>query len=89
MCRLLKAVDDETDKMIAVAEWTFSLDVAKQAEKEAVDPHGQPPANWPIDRNWELRRFFDSNLEKWTEKYLKGKAYISALVMDVLFPISY
>ena len=76
-CRFTKAVDDESGKIVAVSEWTISLDVAKQAEKKPADPKAQPPSNWPIDGNWELRRFFNLNLEKWTHDYLDGKPYIS------------
>ncbi|KAK5169673.1 uncharacterized protein LTR77_005651 [Saxophila tyrrhenica] len=75
-CQFLKAVDDETGKMVAVSEWTFSLDTKKQAENEAVDPNGAPPANWPIDGNWELKRFFSVNSEKWNREWLKGQPYI-------------
>lgn len=73
-CRFVKAVDDETGKIIAASEWTFALDPAESAEKEPVD---SPPSNWPIDGNWELRRFFNLNLEKWVNEWLAGKPYIS------------
>lgn len=76
-CQFMKATDDDTEKMVAVSEWTFCLDVAKQAEKEAVDPNSQPPANWPIDGNWKLKHFFSLNSEKWTNEYLRGQPYIS------------
>ena len=75
-CRFVKAVD-ETGKMVAVSEWTFALDPEKHEEKEPVDPNGSPPDNWPIDGNWELRKFFNLNLEKWEREYLGGKPYIS------------
>ena len=76
-CRIMKAVDDETGKIVAVSEWVFALDVAAQIKKDPVDPNGTPPANWPIDGTWELKRFFNVNLEKWTNEYLTGKPYIS------------
>ncbi|KAK3715829.1 hypothetical protein LTR37_006812 [Vermiconidia calcicola] len=83
-CRFVKAVDDETGKIIAASEWTFALDPAESAEKEPVD---SPPSNWPIDGNWELRRFFNLNLEKWVNEWLAGKPYIKLeiLVTDPLF----
>jgi hypothetical protein len=86
-CRFMKAVDSETGKMIAVSEWTFSLDTAKQNGNEPLDPNGMPPANWPIDGNWELRRFFNINLEKWTKEYLIGKPYISMLYLLTMVSI--
>jgi hypothetical protein len=76
-CRVMKAVDDETGKIVAVGEYVFALDVQKQLEKEPVDPNGGPPANFPKDGNWELKRFFSLNLEKWTKTYLAGKPYSS------------
>ena len=76
-CRIMKAVDNETGKIVAVSEWVFALDVAAQMKKDAVDPNGTPPANWPIGGNWEMKRFFNLNLEKWTNEYLIGKRYIS------------
>ena len=76
-CRFMKAIDNETGKMIAVSEWTFALDPEKRGKKDPVDPNGVPPANWPIDGNWELRKFFNLNLEKWTKQYLSGKPFIS------------
>ena len=72
----MKAVDADSGKMVAVSEWTFALDPAKHEDKP-VDPNGTPPANWPIDGNWELRKFFNLNLEKWVQTYLAGKPYIS------------
>ena len=76
-CRLMKAVDDETGRIIAVSEWTFALDPTNHASKEPLHPNGEPPGNWPTDGNWELRRFFSLNSEKWTRDYLDGKPYIS------------
>ena len=80
--RLMKAVDSETGKIVAASEWTFALDTAKQQEKQPVDPKGVPPNNWPIDGNWELRRFFNLNLEKWTNQYLAGHPYISRYLLQ-------
>ena len=34
-CRFMKAVDEKTGDIIAVSQWTFALDVAKNAEAEA------------------------------------------------------
>ena len=75
--RLIKAVDNETGTIVAASEWTFALDPVKQANKNPIDPYGHPPANWLIDGNWELRRFFDLNLEKWIRDYLKDEPFIS------------
>ena len=75
--RYVKAIDSNSGQIVAVSEWTFALDVGKQANKDAVDPYGQPPDNWPINGNWELRRFFERNTEKWVEQHLSGKPYIS------------
>lgn len=77
-CRFIKAVDDEKGKIVAVSEWTFALDPTKAENKEPTNPNAMPPANWPIDGNWELRRFFNLNLEKWVREWLAGKPYISA-----------
>jgi hypothetical protein len=76
-CQIIKAVDDETGKIVAVSEWMFCLDVEKQLTKEPVDPNGRPPANWPEGGNWEMKRFYNLNLEKWTNAYLTGKPYMS------------
>ena len=79
-CRFTKAVDNGSGKIIAVSEWTFALDPTKVEQKEQVDPNGSPPDNWPIDGNWELRTFFNLNLEKWVLQYLAGKPYISIYI---------
>lgn len=78
-CKIMKAVDNETGKIVAVSEWGFALDVAAQKKKDPVDPNGTPPANWPVEGNWEMKKFFNLNLEKWTNEYLTGKPYISML----------
>ena len=80
-CHLMKAVDEQTGDIVAASEWVFALDPTKQTEKKTVDPNGRPPANWPIDGNWELRRFFNLNLEKWQREYLTGKPYISMYLL--------
>lgn len=78
--RYMKAVDDETGQLMAVSELTFVLDSEKHArEKEPVDPDGQPPENWPVRGNWELRRFFSLNTERWERQWLGGKPYTSKL----------
>ena len=79
-CRMMKAVDNETGRIVAVSEWVFALDVEAQLKKDPVDPNATPPDNWPIDGNWPLRHFFTLNLEKWTKQYLKGKPYISMCI---------
>lgn len=76
-CRFMKATD-EKGQLVAVSEWAFVLDPAKHAEgKKPVDPNGQPPINWPLMGNWELRRFFNLNLEKWEKDYLAGRPHVS------------
>lgn len=76
-CRIMKTVD-ERGQLTAVSEWAFVLDPQKHAEgKKPVDPDGLPPSNWPVQGNWELKRFFDLNLEKWERQYLAGTPYIS------------
>lgn len=78
--RYMKAVDDETGQMMAVAEWAFVLDPEKHdREKEPVDPEGRPPGNWPERGNWELRRFFSLNTERWESEWLSSNPYISKL----------
>lgn len=59
-----------------MAEWTFALDPSTQANKDSFDPHGPPPPNWPAGGNWEMRRFFNLNSEKWTTAYMQEKRYI-------------
>lgn len=76
-CRFMKAVDEATGDLVSVSEWTFSMDSVNKSEPTPTDPNAKPPANWPIDGNWELRRFFTLNLEKWTDRYLSGQPYIS------------
>jgi hypothetical protein len=75
--RMLKAIDsDNGGEIIAVAEYTFALDPEKTAAKELGDPNEKPPADWPQDGNWELRRFFKLEWEKWRRGILAGKPYI-------------
>ena len=77
-CHLFKAVDELTGNIIACSEWTYVLDpVAQARDRIPVDPNGPPPANFPHDGNWAIKRFFDLNLEKWERRYLTGKAHIS------------
>lgn len=76
-CRFMKAVD-ENGQLMAVSEWAFVLDPEKHTEgKKPVNPDGLPPSDWPALGNWELRRFFTLNLEKWERQYLAGRPYIS------------
>lgn len=79
-CRFMKAVDDATGEIVAVSEWSFSLDVEKQKEKKPADPNGTPPENWPIDGNWELKRFFRLNTEKWRREWLDGEPFIGEYI---------
>lgn len=87
-CRLIKAVDEDSGKIVAASEWTFVLDPAKTSEsdEEALDSNAPPPPNWPIDGNWEMRTFFNLNLKKWKKDYLEGKAYISEWTVCVQPP---
>ena len=78
-CQIIKAVDDSTGKIMAISEWMSCLDIEKQLQKEPVDPNGSPPANWPKGGNWEMKRFYNLNLEEWTNEYLTGKPYMSTL----------
>lgn len=76
-CRFMKAVD-ENGRLMAVSEWAFVLEPEMYAEgKKAVNPNGQPPSNWPLMGNWELRRFFQLNTEQWVNTSLAGRPYIS------------
>lgn len=82
-CRLIKAVDEATGRMVAVSEWSFALDLNKQShEPPSLD--ALPPHNWPAGGNWALRRFFTLNLEKWKQQYLSGKPYISSKLSILL-----
>ncbi|EMC92690.1 hypothetical protein BAUCODRAFT_52542, partial [Baudoinia panamericana UAMH 10762] len=80
-CRFMKAVDDETGNIVAVSEWTFSLDSNKTAIARLSDPNEQPPANWPKGGNWGLRQWFKIEWEEWRRENLAGKAYI---LLDIL-----
>ena len=73
--KLMKAVDRETGKTVAISEWTFALDPEKQTTKQPVDDN--PPPNWPIGGNWEMRKFYKLNLERWMKDYVGGRSYIS------------
>lgn len=74
--RMMKAVDDETGDLLAVAEWVFVFDrPAYEKEKKAFDPEAAPPENWPRDGNWALKQFFAGNLEKWEGEWLGEGAY--------------
>lgn len=74
-CHLMKAVDKHTGVIVGVSEWSFALNPKNEREKGSVDPDGGPPPDWPLDGNWELRRFFTLNLEKWKKEHLKDKPY--------------
>lgn len=72
--RFVKATD-EHGKIVAVSQWQFVLHPHKGTKP--IDPNGQPPSNWPFEGNWELRRFFQLNTEKWVNESLAGRSYIS------------
>lgn len=74
--RFMKAVDIETNQILAVSEWTFSLDPVAEAQKKPADPNEGPPAKWPEGGNWELRCFFKTEWEKWRQEVLASKPYI-------------
>jgi hypothetical protein len=76
-CQIIKAVDNDTGNIVAASEWMFCLDVGKHLKKEPVDPDGMQPANWPEGGNWEMKRFYNVNLDKWTNGYLTGRPYMS------------
>lgn len=75
-CRFMKAVEDKTDEIVAVSEWTFALDAQANAKEQPIDYDEAPPANWPEGGNWELRRFFKIEWEKWRRENLAAKPYI-------------
>lgn len=84
----MKAVDEDSGEIVAASEWTFVLDPANvsNADPQSPDQHSLPPPNWPIDGNWEMRRFFNLNLKKWKKEYLEGKAYISEWTICLQVP---
>ncbi|KAI7088378.1 hypothetical protein KC356_g3289 [Hortaea werneckii] len=79
--RILKAVDDETGEIVAVAQWTFALRGKDDGSKTLQFTDDQPPANWPEGGNWELRRFFKIEWETWRAKTMGGKPYIELNVL--------
>lgn len=74
--RFMKAVD-RNKNLVAASDWTFSLDPEVEAKKELTKADAQPPVNWPENGNWELKRFFKIEWEKWRRLNLGGRAYIS------------
>ena len=48
----------------------------KEDEEDDIDP--EPPGNWPEGGNWALRNFFNRNMRKWDEEWLRGRRYICA-----------
>lgn len=81
--RFVKAVDDATGDIVAVSQWTFSQNLGKQRERKPTNPDEQPPENWPIEGNWELKRFFKLNTEKWEKAWLEGEPYIGMLNIQI------
>ncbi|KAI7482365.1 NAD(P)-binding protein [Hortaea werneckii] len=79
--RILKAVDDETGEIVAVAQWTFALEGNEERNRTSKFADEQPPANWPEGGNWELRRFFKIEWEAWRAKTMGGKPYIELNVL--------
>ncbi|KAI6803780.1 NAD(P)-binding protein [Hortaea werneckii] len=79
--QILKAVDDETGEIVAVAQWSFALEGDDERNKTLQFTNEQPPANWPEGGNWELRRFFKIEWEAWRAKTMGGKPYIELNVL--------
>ncbi|KAI7163480.1 NAD(P)-binding protein [Hortaea werneckii] len=79
--RILKAVDDETGEIVAVAQWTFALEGNDEGNKNLQFANEQPPANWPEGGNWELRRFFKIEWEEWRAEMMGEKPYIQLNVL--------
>jgi len=77
---LIKAVDNETGKIIGASEWTFAVDPTADGKKPHVDPNEQPPPNWPKEGNWPLRLFFKIEWEKWRREALDERPYIGIIV---------
>ena len=73
--RLLKAVD-ESGKMIAGSEWTFTLDVEAEAEKTIIGPDEPPPSDWPTDGNWQIRLSSKREWASWKREVFAGRLYI-------------
>lgn len=78
--RSIKAVDTETNQIIAGAEWTFCLDPT--ALERPIKPDNGPPANWPVDGNWRMKYFFKVQWETWQREHLMGQRYLSTLSAD-------
>ncbi|GAB1739242.1 hypothetical protein NU219Hw_g3991t1 [Hortaea werneckii] len=79
--RILKAVDDETGEIVAVAQWTFAVDGKVGGNKTNQFTEDQPPANWPEGGNWELRRFFKLEWEAWRAEMMGVKPYIELNIL--------
>lgn len=56
--RFIKAVDEETGKIVGVSLFTLALDPEQNAEERPTREDEQPPEDWPEGGNWELKRFF-------------------------------
>ncbi|KAI7720072.1 NAD(P)-binding protein [Hortaea werneckii] len=80
-CRIVKAVDDETGEIVAVAQWTFALEGNDEGNKTLQFTKKEPPANWPEGGNWELRRFFKLEWEAWRAEMMGEKPYIQLNVL--------
>lgn len=74
--RVLKAVDDASGTIVAIAEWTFALDPKETASHQQNNSDDPPPADWPQGGNWGLRRFFKIEWERWRQEVLADKPYI-------------
>ena len=53
-------------------------DGEEEGEGES-DVDDGPPETWPEGGNWALRNFFNRNMRKWDEEWLRGRRYICAL----------
>lgn len=80
-CRIVKAVDDETGEIVAVAQWTFALEGNDEGNKTLQFTKKEPPANWPEGGNWELRRFFKLEWEAWRAEMMGEKPYIRTFII--------
>ena len=74
--RFLKVVDGETGTMLAGSQWAFNLDVEAEAKKEIIGLDEPPPADWPIDGNWSIRRSSKIEWATWKRLVFAGIPYL-------------
>lgn len=74
-CAMFKAVDTSNGQIVGAAEWAV-MDLEAVRAKQPTNDDAQAPADWPMEGNWAMRRFYTINLEKLIKRHLPDQGYI-------------